>query len=63
MKMYQFDPDWTLPSKLGSNPTVWLLSVNGLIIDIRQAPREIQEQAFAQGLIPFIPADQPDQAG
>jgi hypothetical protein len=29
--------------------------VNGLIIDVRHAPREIQEAAFHQGLIPYIP--------
>jgi hypothetical protein len=29
--------------------------VNGLIIDVRHAPREIQETAFRQELIPYIP--------
>lgn len=29
--------------------------VNGLIIDVRHAPREIQEAAFHQGVIPYIP--------
>ena len=31
--------------------------VNGLITDARYAPHEIQEIAFAKGLIPYIPAD------
>lgn len=57
MKMYQFDPDWTLPSKIGDNPMVWMLSVNGLMMDIRYAPREAQEVAYLKGLIPYIPAD------
>jgi hypothetical protein len=26
-------------------------------MDIRHAPRELQEAAFAKGLIPYIPAD------
>ena len=26
-------------------------------MDIRQAPREVQEVAFEKGLIPYIPAD------
>ncbi len=57
MKMSQFDPDWTLPSKVGSNPLIWMLTVNGLIMDVRYAPREVQEIAYLQGLIPYIPAD------
>jgi hypothetical protein len=57
LKMYQFDPDWCLPSQLDHNPMVWMLQVNGLLVDVRYAPREVQEIAFAQGLIPYIPAD------
>jgi hypothetical protein len=51
------DPEWTLPSKLGDNPLVWVLSVNGVLMDIRDAPREAQEAALAQGLIPFLPPE------
>jgi hypothetical protein len=53
------DPDWTLPSRVDDNPLVWLLSVNGLLMDIRDAPREAQVVAFEKGLIPYIPADRP----
>ena len=31
--------------------------VNGLLVDLRQAPRVWQEKAFRQGMIPYIPAD------
>jgi hypothetical protein len=55
--MYQLDPKWSLPSKLQSNPMVGMLSVNGLIVDIRGMPREVQESAFEKGLIPYIPDD------
>jgi len=48
-------PHWTLPSKLLDNPLAWMLEVDGFVVDIRTAPLEIQEQAFVQGLIPFIP--------
>jgi Domain of unknown function (DUF6398) len=54
--MYQMDPNWTLPSKIDDNLLVWMIQVNGLIIDARHAPREIQEEAFRKGLIPYIPA-------
>ena len=57
LEMYQSDPNWTLPSRLDSNPMVWMLSVNGMIVDIRSMPREAQEIAFKKGLIPYIPDD------
>ncbi len=53
--MYQMDPDWTLPSKVDDNMLAWMIQVNGIIIDARYAPREIQEEAFRKGLIPYIP--------
>jgi hypothetical protein len=56
-KMYQLDPNWTLPSRLEDNPMVWMLQVNGFMVDIRHAPREVQEIAFNKGLIPYIPED------
>jgi hypothetical protein len=53
--MYQLDPDWTIPSMVDQNPLIWMLEVNGLIMDVRHAPRAIQEEAFRKGLIPYIP--------
>jgi hypothetical protein len=53
--MYQLDPDWCLPSKMDGNPLIWMLSVNGLMMDIRSAPLGAQVEAFRQGLIPYIP--------
>ena len=55
--MYQMDPDWTLPSKIDDNLLVWMIQVNGFVIDARHAPREIQEEAFRKGLIPYIPGE------
>jgi hypothetical protein len=49
------DPRWTLPSRLAENPLVWMISVNGVIVDMRMMPREQQEQAYELGLIPFVP--------
>jgi hypothetical protein len=51
------DPDYTLPGKLAENPLVWMLEVNGFAVDIRMAPREVQEIAYEKGLIPFMPDD------
>ncbi len=55
LNIYPMDPDWTLPSMVDKNPLIWMLEVNGLIIDVRHAPRAIQEEAFRKGLIPYIP--------
>ena len=51
----QMDPKWTLPSLLDQNPLAWMIQVNGLIMDARHAPREVQEEAFRKGLIPYLP--------
>jgi hypothetical protein len=51
------DPRFCVASMLESNPLVWMLSVDGIVIDIRHAPVELQRAAFAQGLIPFVPVD------
>jgi hypothetical protein len=56
-KIRNFDPKWTLPSRMDDTPMVWMLSVNGFLMDIRNAPREAQVVAFEKGLIPYIPAD------
>ena len=58
--MGPMSPEWTLPSRLADNPLVWMLEVNGLMIDIRQAPAELQRLAYEKGLIPFIPAKRSD---
>jgi hypothetical protein len=57
LKIRSFDPDWTLPSRMDDNPMVWMLSVNGFLMDIRHAPRGAQVAAYEKGLIPYIPAD------
>lgn len=62
LRLMPFDPAWCLPSKLDDNPLVWMLKVNGLIMDIRMLPREAQVVAYNRGLIPYIPADR-EQAG
>ena len=57
LDMGPLSPEWTLPSRLADNPMVWMLEVDGLMIDIRHAPVELQRLAFEQGLIPSCPAN------
>ena len=58
LRMSQFDATWLLPSQLEKSPIAWLIEVDGLIVDARSLPREIQELAYQKKLIPYIPADQ-----
>ncbi len=59
--MHQLDPNWFLPSKLDNNPMAWMIMLDGFIVDVRHASREIQEIAYKKGIIPYIPADGPDK--
>lgn len=61
LELTQFDPDFTIASRVDQNPLIWMLSVNDFMIDIRLAPREAQVVAFENGLIPYIPADRQDR--
>ena len=38
-----------------ANPLTWLLEVDGMLLDIRHAPVQLQVRAFGLGLIPFVP--------
>jgi len=64
LDLIQLDPDWCLPSRLGDNPLVWMLDVDGFIMDARDAPLEFQQEAYRLGLIPYIPGeDSADEPG
>ena len=49
--------EWRLPSKLKDDPFAWYITVNGLMVDARTLPRELQEIALKKKLIPYIPED------
>lgn len=55
LEMGQISPEWTLASRLDANPLVWMLQINGLMVDVRRMPLEVQEIAYAKGFIPYIP--------
>lgn len=61
LDMSQFSPDWTVAGNMDKNPLVWMLEVNGLLVDVRQMPLEVQEIALAQGMIPYIPSRKGEQ--
>lgn len=60
--MSQMEPTWTLPSRMNANPLIWMLEVNGYMVDVRHMPLEVQDIAFAKGLIPYVPGRKEAQA-
>ena len=56
-KINFFSAEWVLPELIENNPMIWMAEVNGLIVDIRHMPLEIQQQAFEEGIIPYIPGE------
>jgi hypothetical protein len=57
LHMSQFDATWLLPGLMEDSLAVWLVEVDGFVVDIRTLPREIQELAYQKKLIPYISAD------
>ncbi len=47
-----------LGSLVDHNRLVWMAQVNGLLVDLRDMPRDVQVIAHEKGMIPYIPADQ-----
>lgn len=56
LRIGQFDPAWTRQELIEHNPLAWMIQVDGLLMDARKLPREIQVEAFELGLIPYVPA-------
>jgi hypothetical protein len=61
LNMGQMDPQWTLPSRMDANPLVWMLEINGVIVDARHLSLEVQDIAYARGLIPYVPGRKSEQ--
>ena len=57
LKLSYSNYEFMLNDIVEGNPMVWMLSVNGFYVDIRNMPREAQAAAYNKGLIPYIPAD------
>ena len=58
LRVNRMDPAWMLRGFVDRNPLLWMAEVNGVLVDLRHMPREVQEIAYEKGLIPYIPADQ-----
>ena len=40
--IHRLDPVWWLPSLADKNPLLWMAEVNGMLVDLRYMPREVQ---------------------
>ena len=58
-----FNPEWLRPELIEDNPMIWFVRVNRIIVDIRDMPLEIQQQAFEKGFIPYVPLLREREAG
>jgi hypothetical protein len=59
LKIRQFDHHWMLRKRIEESPMAWMVEVNGFILDARHLRREVQEEAYRKGLIPYVPGDRP----
>lgn len=55
LELTRLDPDYCVASRLATNPFVWLFEIGGVPVDVRYAPRDVQQAMFEAGLIPFVP--------
>jgi hypothetical protein len=59
LRIRPFDFRWMLRQRIERTSMVWMIEVNGFVVDARHLRREIQEEAFQKGLIPYIPGEKP----
>ena len=59
LKIRQFDFHWMLRQGIEDSPMVWMIEVDGFVLDARRLKREVQEEAYRKGLIPYIPGKKP----
>jgi len=60
LRISHFSPEFQRADMLAQNPLAWIIEVNGLAVDARHVPPDIQAEAFQRGLIPYIPALGPE---
>jgi len=61
VRMSPWDTEWLLKELVEDNPAIWMLSVDGFIVDARDLPLEFQQEAARRGLIPYVPAPRQKQ--
>lgn len=60
LRISPFSPEFQRADVARRNPLVWIIEVNGVAMDARHVPMDIQMEACRRGLIPYVPAFGPD---
>lgn len=55
LRIGHFSPEFQRADVVARNPLVWMIEVNGLVVDARRVPLEMQIEVFQRGLIPYVP--------
>lgn len=61
LKLSHLDGEFMRRELVDASPLTWLLEVDGMLVDIRHAPVELQLQALELGLIPYLPGGTDNQ--
>jgi hypothetical protein len=54
LRLSPMDPEYSRKEMLRENPMAWMVTVNGLIMDTRSLPQEVQAELRARGVIPDL---------
>lgn len=54
ISLYQFHPEFSRRSLLANSPVAWFVEFNGLIMDARTLPSDVQAEARRKRLIPDL---------
>jgi hypothetical protein len=55
LKMSHFSAEFQRADLIADNPAVWFVQVDGLVVDARSIPGDLQVEAYLRGLIPYVP--------
>jgi Domain of unknown function (DUF6398) len=55
LEINYFSPEFQRADVVAQNAMVWMIEVNGHLVDARSLPLDLQQIAFDSGLIPYVP--------
>ena len=55
LKIDPFNAEWVLASDVEKRPMLWYVEVDGIPVDARTLPLEVQIDCAERGLIPYVP--------
>jgi Domain of unknown function (DUF6398) len=54
LRVMPLDPEYCRRELIAQNPLAWMVQVNGMVVDARTLPAEVQAQLRQRGLIPDL---------